>query len=375
MQTTLNHGSPADKRSIRGLDGLRGIAILLVIVAHLQLFHQMQGVLQTHGLPFLAELFAIDPGDLGVSVFFVISGFLITTLLMKELDTSGILLKRFYLRRLFRIFPPYYVYLACIALLSFTHYVQLTWGTWLSAFTYTSNYYPYRLSHPESTGWLVGHSWSLSLEEQFYCLWPACLSLFKKQRSLAIGVALLVLAPIARVATLHFFPGTRFDEQIYRMFHTRIDTIMAGCVLALGNTLPAFQSALRRATAWRWSAPLASTLLLINLIAGVHSQNYRMVFGLSAECVLLAFLIFYCTGKVPKLLDSVLNGRALRHIGAISYSLYLWQQLYTGPVNLFGRHRAVIPILIASFVSAEISYYLVEKTSNSLRDRWMRPRA
>ena len=138
-----------------------------MIAAHLQLFHQVGDVLRTHGVHLLPDLFAINPGDFGVSVFFVISGFLITTLLLKELDSSRIRLKAFYLRRFFRIFPPYYVYLACVALLSFWHVARFSVGTWLAAFTYSSNYYPYKLSRPESSGWLLGHTWSLSLEEQF----------------------------------------------------------------------------------------------------------------------------------------------------------------------------------------------------------------
>ena len=372
MQKQQTYNRLTNKRAIPGLDGLRGIAVILVIAAHLQLFHQVGDVLRTHGVHLLPDLFAIDPGDFGVSVFFIISGFLITTLLLKELDSSRIRLWDFYLRRFFRIFPPYYVYLACIALLSFWHVARFSLGTWLSAVTYSSNYYPYKLSHPESSGWLLGHTWSLSLEEQFYCFWPACLSLLKQARSLVLGIALLVLAPLARVATLHFFPGTHFDDQIYRMFHTRIDTIMAGCVLALASAQPTLRARLDRATSWRWSAPAAFIMLICNLIAGVHSDTYRLSFGLSVECLFLAFLIYCCTRNVSRGFDRIINGPALRHLGVISYSLYLWQQLYTGPVNPFGRHRAIIPILVASFISAEISYHLVEKTSHVWRDKMMR---
>jgi peptidoglycan/LPS O-acetylase OafA/YrhL len=120
---------------------------------------------------------ACSAGELGVHVFFVISGFLITGLLMEELALSGrISLSRFYLRRTLRIFPAYYAYLAIAFLAAVAGWVQLAPHDLMHGLSYTSNYYP-------SRSWFLGHTWSLSVEEQFYLLWPALVVLTGPRRA------------------------------------------------------------------------------------------------------------------------------------------------------------------------------------------------
>ena len=141
------------ERRIPSLDGLRAISITLVLVAHLagtRNFPLSEATGNFWGL-----------GEFGVRVFFVISGFLITGLLMQELAQEGrIRLGRFYLRRTLRIFPPYYTLLAALGLASVFGAVTLAPHDLLHGATYTSNYYLGR-------SWFLGHSWSLSVEEQF----------------------------------------------------------------------------------------------------------------------------------------------------------------------------------------------------------------
>jgi len=342
---------------------------MLVLVAHAAILANLQKVLHRHHGVF-SRVLDFDAGDLGVSVFFVISGFLITTLLLKQSDSADkIQLKHFYLRRFFRIFPPYYFYLLIIGLLWSVHIVVMLKGAFLSAITYTSNYYPYTRSHPDTTGWLVGHTWSLSLEEQFYCFWPACLHFLGKKKSLIVGLVLLALAPISRVLTLHLFPSLIVDGQIYRMFHTRIDTIMAGCILALLANSPRGRRLLvQSATRW-WSGVLAAVLLYLVLRGCIESRLFHLTVGLTLEAVLLAVLLFYCVENPTNLPGRILNHAALRHIGVISYSLYLWQQLFVGPLLLFHHHRILIPIFI--LLSAEFSYWVVERWSYVIRDRML----
>lgn len=148
---------------IPSLDGLRAISIVMVLVAHAsgtRLFPVPASAGNLLGL-----------GEFGVHVFFVISGFLITGLLLDELArTNRVDLRRFYLRRALRIFPPYYTYLAVVFLLALAGALQLAPRDMAHGLTYTSNYYPAR-------SWFLGHTWSLSVEEQFYLLWPAVLML------------------------------------------------------------------------------------------------------------------------------------------------------------------------------------------------------
>src|SRR6185503_16392845 len=163
----LSHGvattSSSVDRRVPSLDGLRAISIALVVFCH------MAG---TRGFPISEAAGNILPfAALGVRVFFVISGFLITKLLLAEWSrTGGIDLSRFYLRRTLRIMPPYYVLLVAVAMAASVDLIRLAPGDLAHAATYTSNYAPDR-------SWWIGHTWSLSVEEQFYLLWPAVLLL------------------------------------------------------------------------------------------------------------------------------------------------------------------------------------------------------
>src|SRR5580692_8626360 len=143
------------QRRIASLDGLRAVSILLVLTSH--------SILGTHSFAFrLLFLHA----DLGVRVFFIISGFLITTLLLNErAESGGISLRLFYIRRTLRILPAFYLFVGTVAILNALGVIAVPPGNWVYVLTYTLNFDP----HPP---WVLGHLWSLSVEEQFYLLWP-----------------------------------------------------------------------------------------------------------------------------------------------------------------------------------------------------------
>ncbi|HET9010483.1 MAG TPA: acyltransferase, partial [Gemmatimonadaceae bacterium] len=167
------------RRHFPALDGLRAVAVMIVIVGH-------------HGYPIAGV-----PADLGVSAFFVLSGFLITRLLMREHEASGtITLREFYARRTLRIFPAYYTFLLVSFVLD--HLRGERWGTalGLSAVTYTVNYFNAIHHHPSTS---IAHAWSLGVEEQFYLLWPLGFLLLARRgsRALVEGVALAALAAVA----------------------------------------------------------------------------------------------------------------------------------------------------------------------------------
>src|ERR1700753_2781860 len=144
-------------RNIPSLDGLRTISVVLVMLGHLY---------GTRGYP--QDAITRQAGrfaHFGVEVFFVISGLLITTLLLKEREQTGrIDLVNFYLRRTFRIFPAAFFYITVVAIVAHPGYLRY-------AYTYTMCY------ASQARPWLLGHLWSLSVEEQFYLLWPAALIL------------------------------------------------------------------------------------------------------------------------------------------------------------------------------------------------------
>src|SRR5712692_9378521 len=198
--------SGGPERNIPSLDGLRAISIAFVVLGHLT---------GTRHFPSSLDAAHVFAGP-GVRVFFVISGLLTTTLLLKELDQTGrISITGFYLRRAFRIFPAFYTYLAAVALFGLARPGEL-----VRAATYTINYV-------EGRSWIVAHIWSLAVEEQFYILWPLTVVALVR-RSLLVAGAVVVLSPFIRLAQYDFFPAYRTG--IGAQFHTVCDAIACGCL-------------------------------------------------------------------------------------------------------------------------------------------------
>ncbi|MBV8318265.1 MAG: acyltransferase [Planctomycetaceae bacterium] len=164
-------------------------------------------------------------GMVGVQCFFAISGFLITTLLLRETGrTGGVSLGGFYQRRALRIFPAYFAYLGVLFLMTRFGSLELARHDWLAALTYTVNY----VDHP---AWEVNHVWSLSLEEQFYLIWPLAFMAFGPRGGRVGLPVFLALAPVFRVAARVWF---RDHAALgYSSTLTGMDSIVAGCLLAL----------------------------------------------------------------------------------------------------------------------------------------------
>jgi len=212
-------------RRIPSLDGLR-VSLAWVLLAHLSgTRHFVRWE--------VLELY----GNFGVRIFFVPSGYLITSLLLKEHEKSGnISLREFYTRRAYRILPATGAFMV-VAIA--THWRALSWSNIATAVTYTSDYY-------DGGNWVLGHLWSLSVEEQFYLLWPLALTAFF-QRRLWIVAGLLLAGPPLRVLFWMLW-GYRGLEH---PFPVVMGVLAAGCALAM------LQPQLRRVDRWRCSRWLA----------------------------------------------------------------------------------------------------------------------
>ncbi len=297
-------------------------------------------------------------GDQGVAVFFIISGFLITHLLLKELRRDGCInLKRFYFRRTLRIFPPFYAYLLVISILAVLGRVQVSAASMFAAATYTWNYVPW------VGGWVIAHCWSLTLEEQFYLLWPACMAFWGRRSSVWIAIGVILLSPLSRVATYYALEPLRGHTAM--MLHTRLDTIMTGCLLALIIDMNIW-TGFRKATLHP-AAAIAASIFLLAVQPPLEERwrgSYMLPLGISVENVSILVIVQYAVLRHESALGVLLNSRLLRHCGRISYSLYLWQQLFTGP------QPPAFPLnIICIVVCAELSYLFVERPSLRLRDR------
>jgi len=335
-------------RAIPSLDGLRAIAVLMVVLGH---SHSPW----MDNIPFNRSF---RNGGLGVGMFFVISGFLITHLLLKEQNKSGSIdLKRFYLRRTFRIFPPFYVYILVVSILGLLHLMQIHIMDVIAAGTYTWNYDFFPGSY------ILGHCWSLSLEEQFYLLWPFFIVHLSKSKAIKLSIAIIVASPFIRIVMYFLVPGSR--EHMDMMLHTHLDTIMTGCLLSL--LIDAGYGEKIKVRLTHWSVPIVSFLFLmfVDVPASDYWRGrYEMTMGISLENVALVAILIFAIFRHQSLLGRFLNMKWLSHLGVISYSLYLWQQLFSGPYTRF------FPLnLLFIFLCAEASYFLVERPSFRLRDK------
>jgi len=334
---------------IPSLDGLRAISICLVLFAH------TSGTQYFPSFVFLRR----NLGNFGVRVFFVISGFLITTLLLKELRSKGrISLPDFYLRRLFRIFPAAYAYIAVMAVLTAFGLTALEWSDIVHGLTYTVNYDRIR-------PWLMIHLWSLSVEEQFYLLWPATLAAGGIVGGFRVVVAVLVLAPFVRIGTQWFLPDLAWS--VGSSFQTNADALGAGCLLALKRTELWAWAPYRRiaGSPLLWLAPALAMLVSLSfyshdpltLFAGQSIMNF---------CILLT--IDGCVRQPDSAVGRWLNHPLLCYIGVLSYSIYLWQEPFLDRTST--NWWNVFPLnLLCTATAALLSYYLVERPCLELRQR------
>jgi peptidoglycan/LPS O-acetylase OafA/YrhL len=341
---------PRKGERIPSLDGLRAVAIGLVALSHL-------AGERSFPIPF-APVDKIDAGPLGVRVFFVLSGYLITGLLLRELkDTGTLRLGRFYLRRTFRIFPAYYVFIAVIVAAAQVGLVTLWPGDIAAGLTYTMNFHRHH-------SWVLGHAWSLAVEEQFYLVWPAALLLLGRRRALWVAGALLLVLPVARLIA---YERGLIGPDNPRSWLTYADALATGCLLAgLGGRL------------WRWqlyrSAVLSRTFPVVPLMipvisTGFDRPRFSALAGLTLLNLAIAVTIDGCVRRPVGWGVRLLNWRPIATIGVLSYSLYLWQEPFldrstvawytTFPLN-------VGPAALAAFAS----YRLVERPFLSLRRRF-----
>lgn len=331
------------------LDGLRAVSICMVVIGHCSgtvtaLNHSPSVVLGFLGL-----------GRLGVSTFFVISGFLITTLLIREHHaTHSINLKNFYIRRAFRIFPGFYAYWLVALVLTLLGYTQLSHSDLISAAVYVWNYVPRHVCT-----WCLGHTWSLSVEEQFYLLWPLILKLSGPNRGKWTALAVVIVAPFIRVASYFLLPSAR--SLIGIMLHTRADSLMIGALLALVGLNEDHLNILKRLARSRM-IPIASLFFVAIDTALTLRFKGTYIFSVeySLQNLMIVLLIAHVVFYDKTLLGRMLSNRVVVHVGVISYSLYLWQQLFLTTSNT--TFTGMFPWNIAcAFLAAELSYYFLEK--------------
>jgi peptidoglycan/LPS O-acetylase OafA/YrhL len=336
---------------IPSLDGLRAVAILLVLAAH---------GFQTHGAPAFPAVRALaKQGAIGVEIFFVISGFLITTLIVREHAREGsISLKNFYWRRALRILPAYICYLAAVSLMSWSGTLALRKTDWIAAITYTVNF----VRHPS---WEIGHIWSLSIEEHFYLFWPMILFIWGPQRARGIAIGCIVIAFVLRWYILLVMPAWSQMAELWTF--TRVDSIAFGCLLALQMRENRWRVTMDRLSRNNRLIIGALTVLALSVVYLSRSGKYTVGVGYSLNAFLISFLLWAGIRRDKGPVGRILNSRAITTIGVGSYSLYLWQQIFLDPTMNLWINRFPQNLLFAT-AAAALSYALIERPFLKLKD-------
>jgi len=346
------------------LDGLRGIAILLVYFYHLG------------GLLFGSRSAFVTNGFLGVDVFFVLSGFLITTLLLEEWNREGeISLRNFYWRRFCRLIPALAFFLLTVVIVStFTLSQDDASGvrrSALHALFYSTNWITaYRFGLVAEP---LGHMWSLAMEEQFYLLWPTLLVfLLRRKASRRIIAGITVTAIV--IICLHRMALTASDVWVHRIYSgpdTRADSLLVGCLVSMvlvWGIMPATRI---------FRITLSILVIVAVLVIGTYLSDFISGWSLASHgftsfALAVGAVILYLMHSQPRILTLALEPRALVWLGRRSYGVYLWHvpallvlRAAPGPAWV----RALIATMLLVGIAA-LSFHFIEQPFLKLKEQF-----
>lgn len=346
------------------LDGVRGLSILLVLIHHTEFIKAI-------------SFSILKGGFLGVDIFFVLSGFLITSILVEEFDTTGTLsFRRFYMRRVLRLLPAVgAVLLFSLIVGSIIGFGRLGLTSWrvLSIIGYFTNWVrAYETPHL----WFLTHFWSLAIEEQFYLFWPVTLIALLRsgmsRRGVLLIVAALILASVACMAALHSAGATTL--RVYTGSDTRAHSLLVGCWFSLAL----YWGYLKTESRTRFQ-PLGWASLIVLLAASfvINSGNKILYVGGSfVIAVCAALLIHSLIISGTNRLSAIFNHPVLLWLGKRSYGLYVWHWPFFYLCGTLRRPALAIPLgLISAIVAAALSYRFIELPFLRMKARFSTPRA
>jgi len=362
------------------LDGIRGLAVALVILVHLP---PLLGIGIGRNLFSICLYRVLHVGWLGVDIFFVLSGFLITGIIVKDRSKQGFW-SGFYMRRSFRILPAFIVVFVITLLIAHFFLPQIHTSSWylLAATFFMANW----TVITDSEMPMLGHLWSLAVEEQFYFLWPQAAKRLKSTSILKLALSLAVISELLRItlATLHVNAYI-----VYKITPTSIDGLSIGAALAVGITLPPVHRFL--AVWWQRIALIAAALLPLAYLALRGSlfvfNVWSQVLAIPPVIVLTAMLIYGAIeSALPPGLARFLGSPVMTYLGRRSYALYLIhvpvligieRSRADGALHRLPAGAGINAVLTLSAIAvalllAELSWRIIESPAQNLRRRLMR---
>ncbi|MHB8535636.1 MAG: acyltransferase family protein [Sulfuricaulis sp.] len=291
--------------TIPSLDGIRAIAVAMVFLAH-------------------SGLDNLIPGGLGVTVFFVLSGYLITTLMRIEQTRSGAISYRsFYLRRLLRLMPPLFIIVAVAGLLSALSAIDggFTLGGMFSALFYFGNYYAIAHDyHGMPAG--IGVIWSLAVEEHYYIFYPPLAALLLRVGRVGLSATVLSILCAAVLAWRYWLVFHGGSEAYLTMAtDTRVDAILVGCLMALWRN-PRLDPVPAPKARNDWGIVTVCVAVLLGTLL-YRNEVFRLTARYTLQSLAIAPLIYLAVARADRLPFRWLNARPLVYIGTVSYTIYL----------------------------------------------------
>ena len=273
-----------------------------------------------------------------------------------------------------RIWPAFYAFLAVVAILTLLGVLDVAWQQLGFAASHLWNYSaalglgPTNDIHPDGA-WYMGHLWSLALEEQFYWFWPPLLIFVLRRKADRVLPVLILAIPLVRTASYFLAPELR--GQLQMMLHTGADSIFVGCYAAIHQARIREWLATSPHSRWLANAACVAFFLITPGLTIVLGGYWTATYGTTISAILVTVIIMSVITLPDFWLSRFLRLPAVMYLGTISYSIYLWQQLflYNGSPFALDFPLSLLQVLLAAI----LSYYLIELPVMRLRDRKRAP--
>ena len=333
--------SALESRRIGGLDFVRAVAVSMVMLGH-----------AADARPDFGALAPL--ASLGVKAFFVLSGLLITRLLQVENDAHGrIDYVAFYRRRVARLMPAFYLYLAVVLALLWIRNKAIPWGAVVSAMLYVVNYYQAFTGAQTN---IVSHCWSLAVEEQFYVFWPLLFAALCTRRMRVSRALVLIILGVWCWRVLLVLEMDASIDYLYRALDTRADDLAVGCLIAVLARSNRWRARLTWAMNFPGAGPVLVLLIYGSSLIDGQSLVFKYCLGYMVEPLMIGLLILITMVASTRdgLLADLLNSRLLVHIGKISYCMYLFHGLV-----MYSAQRLVEEITGSFWLGLALSFIAV----------------